>query len=76
MCRDEAGNEAVESPQPREEEFQEVELDFDAEPNNETIGDGNDKLLAAVLDTYKKNAGVNLAFDPGEPNQNIYMSDV
>ena len=76
MCRDEAGNEAVESPGPKEEEFQEVELDFDAEPNNETIGEDNNKLLDDVIDIYEKKAGVNLAFDPGESNQDIYISDV
>eukprot|EP00057_Strongylocentrotus_purpuratus_P016122 XP_011670596.1 PREDICTED: uncharacterized protein LOC105441296 [Strongylocentrotus purpuratus] len=73
---DEAGNEAEESPRPKEEEFQEVEIDFDAELNNETNGEGNNKLLDDVLDIYEKKAGVNLAFDPGESNQNIYMSDV
>nr|XP_054773648.1 uncharacterized protein LOC129281761 [Lytechinus pictus] len=74
---DEAGKEAKESLQPKEEEFQEVELSFDVEPNYEDIGEGNNQLLDDVLDKYEKQAHVNLGFDQGESNnQNLYISDV
>ncbi|XP_041485949.1 cadherin-23-like [Lytechinus variegatus] len=74
---DEAGKEAKESLQPKEEEYQEVELSFDVEPHYEDVGEGNDKLLDDVLDKYEKQAHVNLGFDQGESNsQNLYISDV